>query len=333
MKFTNFILLLIFCFFSCKSDDCTFSAMPVPPAGYTINKIGLIEDDNNPAGEFQMLNSTIGYALKDRRIFKTANGGATWTSSTIPFDFTLESMIFTDENTGYISHRGDDSGAFILKTTDGGTTWEDLAFPEFPIYFRKLKHDTDNNLYATLGGFGEYTGLVKSVDNGFSWSEIYTTNSPFLSLLTIVDDRIYFKESSDKLQIADLEGTILKTILVEGNDQLSVVDENNIIVVNQYQVHKTVDGGANWTKIFDNKARVIDFSNSDGLLMLVNKEFCGDNLSELSAFEKRAPDSSVLEKAEPMVDFEVWSLGNVQKVAEGHYLLQHENNIFELKKL
>jgi len=339
MNLKNLLFFSILCLSSCTSDECVFPDAPIPPAGYTISKIGLIEDvsPSQSADEFQMVNSTIGYALKneieDKRLFKTEDGGATWTSTVIPFNFSIESMLFTDENNGYITHRGDDSGAFILKTADGGTTWENLAFPEFPFHFRNLVKDNDNNLYAILGGLGLYTALVKSTDAGLSWNEIYNVDDTFLSLLTAVDDRLYFKQSSDRLQVADLEGMILQSIPVEGNEQLSVINENNIIVVNQYQVNKTTDGGANWTKIFDNAARVIDFSETEGLLMLLNKEYCGDNPNELSAFGIGTVSGSTLEESEPMIDFETWTLENIQKIEEGHYLLQRGNDIFELKKL
>lgn len=339
MKLKYLFYLAIAVLISCDTEDCIFPSNPIPPTGYNINRVGPIGDEGSSqtATDFQMLTNTLGYAMKTgaeaRELCKTTNGGTTWTSTPISFEVTLESLLFTDEETGYIAHRGDDNGAFLLKTNNGGETWENLAFPEFPIFFKELKEDENGNLYALLGGFAEYTGLVKSTDEGISWTEIYTTDSPFVSLLTIVDNRIYFKESGDKLQIADLNGNILETLTVEGNEQISVIDEDKIIVVNQYEVNKTTDGGATWLKIFTDEARIIDFSEANGMILLLDQDYCGDNPNELSAFGLGAVNGSMLEASESMTNFEIFSFENAQKIGEGHYLVQMNNEVFELKEM
>ena len=67
--------------------------------------------------------------------------------------------------------------------------------------------------------------------------------------------------------------------------------------------------------------------------MLLNKEYCGNNPNELSAFGVGTVSGSTLEESEPMIDLETWTLEKVQKIGEEHFLLQRDNDIFELKKL
>ncbi|MGK0365706.1 MAG: hypothetical protein ACI85O_002774 [Saprospiraceae bacterium] len=344
MKFINsFILLLLFCSISCEStrNDCTYPVdTPIAPTGYTISKIGNFANAEEDIEHFQMVDSTTGYALTlvyyysgDNenifQLFKTSSGGSDWTSKPVPFDVVVVSMLFTDENNGYIAHLGDENSAYILKTTDGGTTWENLEFPEFSAPFRELKQDADGNLYALFNVYENNPGVVKSTDNGLSWSEIFTTSgSPYVTQLTIVNDRIYFKESG-KLRILDLEGTIVKTVSVEGTEQINVVDENNIIVASYDDTYKTTDGGENWVKIFDEEAKVIDFSTENGLLMLLNKGICDYYYLKKTAFTIGTVDDFPLTESEIMRDFEVGVLMNTQKIGEGHYLLQRNNDIFE----
>ncbi len=346
MKFLNFLILLLLCCISCESthNDCTYPTdTAIAPTGYTISKIGNFANAEEDIEHFQMIDSLTGYALTlvyyysgDNenifQLFKTSNGGSDWTSSPVPFDAVVTSMLFSNENNGYITHLGDRNSAYVLKTTDGGATWENLEFSEFSTSFNELKQDTNGNLYALFNVYEGIPGIVKSTDNGLSWSEIYTTSgSPYLTQLTIVNDRIYFKESG-KLQLLDLEGTIIKTVSVEGTEQINVADENNIIVASYDDTFKTTDGGENWVKIFDEEAKVIDFSTENGLLMLLNKGICDSDYVEKSTFAIGSVDDFTLTDSEIMRDFEVGTLVNTQKIGEGHYLLQRNNDIFELLK-
>jgi len=344
MTFKNILFfILITSIIACKSNDkeCNFSETPVPPSGFSITSIGEIADSiSAEARYFQMVNSTVGYAYKGQfsndeissYFLKTNDGAKTWTSTPIA-PISPTAMFFADENNGYICHRGTGDNPNILKTTDGGLTWEDLSFPEYSVLFQKMTKDDNGNLYASLSGFADYNGIVKSTDNGLSWSEIYANNNSFSSNFILVDERIYFKESSGRLKIIGLQGNSIRSITINGSEQISVADENNIIVVDQYKVNKTEDGGDTWVEIFDNEAHIIDFSVDDGLLLFLNKDYCGDFLSELSAFGKGNYDENVFEESDLMINFEAYLLENVQKIGSGHYLLQRNNEILELKKL
>lgn len=338
IRFT--IFLFIGLLFGCQKNICNHPFNPLPPPGYIINKIGPISTTENIVSyisDFQMVDATTGFALNidisAPELHKTTDGGTTWTATPIPFAFSFENMLFTDKNTGYISHRGDDSGAFLLKTTDGGATWENIRVDGFTYFFNNLQTDNTGNLYARSGKYGT-AYVVKSTDGGRTWTEIYASDADFVSLLTVQEDRIYFRESNadERLVILNLDGEVIKSLIVKGNTQLKVLDEDHIIVLDQYQATKTTDGGENWTVFFNNSAYVIDFSKEDGLIILLNKSYCGDDPNQLSAFALGSVSSESLEMGDKMGGFEVDIMLAAEKVGDGHFFLHHFQNIYELKK-
>ena len=63
----------------------------------------------------------IGYAVGFGTILKTTNAGESWTEQT--YNATLNSVFFTDNNTGFAVGRIAGSIGLILKTVNGGITW------------------------------------------------------------------------------------------------------------------------------------------------------------------------------------------------------------------
>ena len=70
------------------------------------------------------LNATMGWAVGENGIIlHTDNGGESWTEQTSGTPETLRSVGFADENNGWAAG-GDFGVGAILRTTDGGKTWE-----------------------------------------------------------------------------------------------------------------------------------------------------------------------------------------------------------------
>ncbi len=81
---------------------------------------------------------------------------------------TLNSVSFPSASVGYIA--GDDS--LILKTMDGGLTWNPLdmsnfIFPGPETDFLQIKFLTENVGYISVG---PYYGILKTIDGGVNWS-------------------------------------------------------------------------------------------------------------------------------------------------------------------
>jgi photosystem II stability/assembly factor-like uncharacterized protein len=76
--------------------------------------------------DIQFLDATLGFMAGGKKLYKTIDGGATWTSRTVPTDeFGYTAVQFLDQNTGYMVG----TSGIVLKTEDGGQTWKKSTTP------------------------------------------------------------------------------------------------------------------------------------------------------------------------------------------------------------
>ncbi|MGN6645513.1 MAG: WD40/YVTN/BNR-like repeat-containing protein [Cytophaga sp.] len=88
--------------------------------------------------DLEFLNRTVGFTCgTNNQIYKTTDGGATWIQKTITLTTPASSLIiygkikFIDQNTGYcVGFSTSYSENYILKTINGGETWNQLPSPE-----------------------------------------------------------------------------------------------------------------------------------------------------------------------------------------------------------
>ena len=127
----------------------------------------------------------------------------------------------------------------IMKTIDGGETWDFMNLKSDKIYGLAIDPSNSNTIYtsAFIRGRGK---MLKSTDSGENWNEIFTfpSNGPVVIHL-IVDKRnpkVVYASTSDN------------------------------------QIIKSVDGGASWKNIFQSSAPtvriVMDSGNSNVLYLL-----------------------------------------------------------------
>ena len=100
-------------------------------------------------------------------IFKTIDGGTTWTQQTIGTTDSLAALDMVDANVGYITLNS--SGRPIYKTTNGGTTWTAVTTP-FTAQIRAV-HAVDANL-VYIGMSSGTNRIGKSIDGGATWQQI-----------------------------------------------------------------------------------------------------------------------------------------------------------------
>jgi photosystem II stability/assembly factor-like uncharacterized protein len=109
------------------------------------------------------------YAFQANRIYRTDNGGQSWTRQVPAGGFasaptaSLNDVFFVNERTGWVVG----AAGTILKTTNGGTTWTQLASP------------TRSSLYAVFflnetqgwasGGSDEAAVILYTADGGTTW--------------------------------------------------------------------------------------------------------------------------------------------------------------------
>jgi len=115
-------------------------------------------------------NTTIGYAIDGDRILKTTNQGVSWTTSRTDPESLFDAIEAVDNNNVFVMSR-DYTTNRLLKTTNGGTIWQQVTLPVVPGGRLTYAHfitantgwlsmfDNDNNYY-----------FYKTTNGGSSWS-------------------------------------------------------------------------------------------------------------------------------------------------------------------
>lgn len=118
-------------------------------------------------------NPNIIYAGSFKGVYRSSDGGATWTkTSTINLpDLPAINALAVDPTNPSIVYAGSDG---LFKTTDGGNNWT-ASLPFTSIAFRAIVFDpsTPSTIYA-----GSSAGLFRSTDNGNTWTGINTLGNP-----------------------------------------------------------------------------------------------------------------------------------------------------------
>jgi photosystem II stability/assembly factor-like uncharacterized protein len=131
-------------------------------------------------------------------ILKTTNEGTSWTALTSGTEEWLNSVFFTNVDTGYVAG---ETGT-ILKTTNGGATWVALTSGTTDllssIYF------TGTNIGYAVGGNDNAGTILKTYDGGTTWKNLPSGTTNHLS-------SVYFTDVNTGYAAGKL-GTILKTI-------------------------------------------------------------------------------------------------------------------------
>src|SRR5262245_23756547 len=113
--------------------------------------------------------ATMYAGTKYNGVFKTTNGGATWTAANIGMPNTLVVNIVIDPVTTTNVYASTD-GQGVFRSTDGGATWTAInnglsgALPLL-IYGLAIDPVTRTTLYAGTAG-----GVYKTTNSGASWS-------------------------------------------------------------------------------------------------------------------------------------------------------------------
>lgn len=106
---------------------------------------------------------TVGYAVGELvttgTVYKTVNGGTTWTSTGIS-NSGLESIWFINSTTGFVVG----SGGKIYKTTNSGGQWTAVTSPT-TTGMKKVQFPTSTTGYAAGGNT-----MIKSTNGGTSWA-------------------------------------------------------------------------------------------------------------------------------------------------------------------
>lgn len=191
-------------------------------------------------------------------IYKSTNGGVTWSASNagFPLDsngFINVTSIAIDPSTPSILYAGIQSSvstlAGVYKSTDSGLTWGRTSYTWYtnsPMKAITIDPVTPSTIYVLHGW-----GVVKSTNSGTSWMEVQGGTLAFRSLaIDPVNTSVLYAYSDGIYKSMDGGVTWVTTGLypiLTGDYGLYVSPTSDIYVGTTGGLYKSTDGGANWT--------------------------------------------------------------------------------------
>ncbi|MBL7952552.1 MAG: T9SS type A sorting domain-containing protein [Flavobacteriales bacterium] len=132
------------------------------------------------------VNDTLGWVgTQSGKIYRSTDGGDSWTQMQSGLSTTnyVTAIQFVDTHTGYASCYG---GAMMLKSTDGGLTWQSVQ-PAGQIVLMRALHFYDTQLGVAVGSAGE---VIRTTDGGATWDSIPTNSTYSMEDMAVQGDVI-----------------------------------------------------------------------------------------------------------------------------------------------
>lgn len=167
---TFFLVIYLVTICSCNNDDTIIVNDSI--AELTLNN--LVELNSNIPQDFYddltFTTESIGYAIsRTGKILKTIDGGENWSVLNSNVSFPLRKIQFVNNNTGFVIG-GDDTGSYLLKTTNAGQSWS-------TIHLNTTENGSPTGIFFKNENEGYITGnkiFIKTVNGGLNWTNVLT---------------------------------------------------------------------------------------------------------------------------------------------------------------
>jgi len=165
--------------------------------------------------DFEFLNDIIGFSCgTNNEIYKTIDGGSTWTKKTINLNILPSNLIlltkikFSDSNNGYcVGYSSFHAENYILKTFDGGETWNQIPSPAntaaLADAYTSIYYNANKQPFIVGGNIANNTPtLITSTDGGNTWDHVSTPATHRLFESAYLDGKAF---------VVGLNGTFMKS--------------------------------------------------------------------------------------------------------------------------
>jgi len=136
-------------------------------------------------GKVKFPTSDIGYVIEaGGKLLKTTDGGETWLSIPITIENinSIYSLSCVNENLIFLSCTDSNSNSILLKSSNGGSSWEKVIGNDIQAKFYDIQFFNEEIGYATSNyiSYNNLNKILKTQDGGKNWMEIIETYySPF----------------------------------------------------------------------------------------------------------------------------------------------------------
>lgn len=197
----------------------------------------------NDLNTVYFINSSTGFTCGNNgTVLRTSNGGVNWSVINPGTSDNVQSIFFTDQNTGYMG-----IGRFqglMLKTTNAGLNWttENLGIQYGPRSINFINANTGVAAFQTAN-------ILLTTNAGLNWQQIPTSISYNTCIWAVSGTTFYSAGSSSVSKTTNGGINWVTQSLGAGEDVLSICftdSLNGILCGRQSLIRRTTNGGTTW---------------------------------------------------------------------------------------
>ena len=268
IKHTIYFMFFLYVFSSCKKEE----QVEVNYSERSVNEAVNVQSIN-------FLNSKIGFACggiksQSGAIYKTIDGGNSWQKIVAISNNCVYDVLFVNDSLGFACGEN----LLLLKTTDGGINWIDLARFGKPTKghngtLRNIFSVDTNTIYVSGGGNFSEGVMYKSFDGGGWW--LYNIFDNELRSASFINKYTGYFAGYGTIYLTNDSTYSFNKLSIDNDFFVSITFTNNVIgYACGYNggIYKTIDGGNSWDEQLKNNNDINHVRHFNQLKFIGNNE-------------------------------------------------------------